>query len=123
MRRNTEKYPEHRIIRRHSQVDERTLSGRIIIVREDVVRFYPSVDDGAGYDTSVIHDATYMHFAAWESFPEFRIFEICYYGLGIREWMERRAKVSNPEDYFNVFMEVIKDYIRQGKLSGNLNEQ
>ncbi len=108
-------FPEYRIINRHTS-PELGLQGRIVIVRDDVVRFYPSIPR--------LHlDATESHHQAWKLFPEFRIFEICYYGLGIREWMERRAQVSNPEDYFNVFMEVLNDYIRQGKLSGNINER
>lgn len=87
--------------------DEGFFHLKVMVVRGDVIRYYPSLN-GSEFNKS--------HENAWRLYPFYRPLEISNYGHGIKDWMETKAHCPNGEIYVDVFMEYLSDMVNLGKL-------
>ncbi len=80
---------------------------KVVIVRGDVIRYYPSLN---GCEFNKTHEH------AWRLYPFYRPLEISNWGYGIKEWMETKAHCRDGGIFVDVFKEYLSDMQRLGKL-------
>lgn len=87
--------------------DEGFFHLKVVIVRGDVIRYYPSLNGG---------ELDKVHEQAWRLYPFYRPLEISNWGHGIKEWMETKAHCQDGGIFVDVFKEYLSDMQSLGKL-------